>query len=227
MSEPPVPVLYIGGEGRSGSTMLSAMLGNREGYFPVGELPDVWLALQRNELCGCGLPFAQCEFWQAVGDTAYGGWAALDIDEIMRQEARYTRHRRIPRLISRSRFRQDDPDLAGYLDRLVQLYRAIQIVSGCSVIVDSTKRPPFAIMLRSEARVYLRVVHLVRDSRGVAFSWSKTGIRSVRFSEHPSSQDETMPTIRPWRSELPGISKTCCFTSSYLRLSGFLSAMNP
>ena len=102
-SEAPVRVLYIGGEGRSGSTVLSAVLGNHEGYVPVGELPDVWLALLRNDRCGCGEPFATCPFWTAVGDLAFGGWQSVDVAEVLEQEERYTRHRRMLRLIVQSR----------------------------------------------------------------------------------------------------------------------------
>lgn len=201
-SDVPIPVLYIAGEGRSGSTILSAILGNHAGYFPVGELPDVWQALQTNELCGCGQPFANCPFWRAVGNVAFGGWDSVKIDEILQQEARYTRHRRIFQLIRQSRVHQADAAFHAYCERLGQLYSAIREVSGCSVIVDSTKRPPFAMLLRNVPSIELRVVHLVRDSRGVAFSWNKVGIRNVQYSQHPTLKDSPMPTIRPWKSAL-------------------------
>ena len=42
VSEPESLVLYIGGDGRSGSTLLAAILGNHEGFFPVGEIRTVW-----------------------------------------------------------------------------------------------------------------------------------------------------------------------------------------
>ena len=66
----PVVVLYIGGDGRSGSTMLAALLGNHEGFFPIGEFRKVWRALTNDELCGCGESFSRCEFWRRVGERA-------------------------------------------------------------------------------------------------------------------------------------------------------------
>jgi len=46
-------------------------------------------------------------------------------------------------------------------------------VTGARVIVDSSKIPTYAMLLRGLPGVDLRVLHLVRDSRGVVFSWQK------------------------------------------------------
>ena len=63
--------------------------------------------------------------------------------------------------------------LARHTERLGSLYRAIAEVSGARVIVDSSKHVSTALVLRRTAGVDLHVVHLVRDSRGVAHSWTK------------------------------------------------------
>jgi len=60
-----------------------------------------------------------------------------------------------------------------YVTALESLYGAIQAASGAEVIVDSSKLPSYALLLRRMRRVDLRIVHLVRDSRGVLFSWQK------------------------------------------------------
>ena len=57
---------------------------------------------------------------------------------------------------------------------LERLYRAIQTVSGAGVIVDSSKRFSYAVLLSLLPFADLRVVHLVRDSRAVAYSWGRT-----------------------------------------------------
>jgi Sulfotransferase family len=41
------------------------------------------------------------------------------------------------------------------------------------VIIDSTIDPSRALVLRQVPGIDLRIVHLVRDSRGTAFSWTK------------------------------------------------------
>jgi hypothetical protein len=53
------------------------------------------------------------------------------------------------------------------------VYEAIRQLSGADVIVDSTKDAAYAHVLRQMPGVDFRVVHLVRDSRGVAWSWAK------------------------------------------------------
>jgi hypothetical protein len=62
-----------------------------------------------------------------------------------------------------------------YAELTASVYRAIQKVSGAEVVVDSTKNPPYAYFLRAAqaSGLRLRVLHLVRDSRGAAHSWAK------------------------------------------------------
>ena len=75
------PVLFVGGLGRSGSTVLDMLLAQEPGMVPVGEVRHLWeRGLRDNDLCGCGAPFHDCPFWRAVGERAFGGWHRLDPD---------------------------------------------------------------------------------------------------------------------------------------------------
>jgi hypothetical protein len=60
-----------------------------------------------------------------------------------------------------------------YADLTGRVYESVQHVSGAEVIVDSTKLPTHVNAVRRIESVELQVVHLVRDSRGVAYSSSK------------------------------------------------------
>jgi hypothetical protein len=60
-----------------------------------------------------------------------------------------------------------------YLELLDRLYRAVATVAGPGVIVDASKHVSHAFLLRRVPGLDLRVVHLVRDSRGVALSWTR------------------------------------------------------
>src|ERR1022692_3637443 len=64
-------------------------------------------------------------------------------------------------------------DLDEYISYYARLYAAIIKVSGCELVVDSSKHPSLAHCLRWLPDVDLRVLHLVRDSRAVAYSWSR------------------------------------------------------
>ncbi|MDP8911041.1 MAG: sulfotransferase [Actinomycetota bacterium] len=170
----PVRVLYIGGCGRSGSTLLDLMLGQIPHLIPVGELRFIWKrGLVENQLCGCGARFRDCEFWTTVGEVAFGGWDAVDVNEMVELEDSIDRHRFLPLLL----FPRLSPTYARRLRRYAELvsrlYHGIEAAAGGGIVVDSTKDPPFAFLLRRVPGLDVRVVHLVRDSRGVAFSWTK------------------------------------------------------
>jgi len=63
--------------------------------------------------------------------------------------------------------------LRGYMRDLEALYQAIHTVTGSSVIVDSSKNPAYAYILRMIPTIDLYILHIVRDSRAVAHSWSR------------------------------------------------------
>ena len=52
-------------------------------------------------------------------------------------------------------------------------FRADTRGADADVLVDSTKHPSYALILRRVKGISLRSVHIVRDGRGVAFAWSK------------------------------------------------------
>jgi hypothetical protein len=61
----------------------------------------------------------------------------------------------------------------------VPVYAALQQVTGCRWIVDTSKKPGSYYTLAFSDRLELRLVHLVRDPRGVAYSWSKSGLMTT------------------------------------------------
>jgi UDP-N-acetylglucosamine transferase subunit ALG13 len=168
-------VLYVGGWGRSGSTLVDRLLGQVPGCFSVGEMRDVWLrGVLENRRCGCGRPFDECPFWSKVGDVAFGGWDRAHAQELHRLRMRYDRPWMVPVLAARP---VHVPGLDRYVGETARLYAAIREVSGADVIVDSTKIPSYALVLSRVPRIDLRFLHLVRDSRGVVHSWHKSVAR--------------------------------------------------
>jgi hypothetical protein len=188
-ASPTVPVAYIGGSGRSGSTLLDRILGQIEGFCAVGELVHLWeRGVVNNQLCGCGARFRTCPFWLEVGEEAFGGWDGVDAREVMALARRVDRHRFIPLMVVPALSGSFRRAATAYGDAQRRLYRAIRRVSGCRVIVDSSKEVPHAILLSRLEDVRISVVHLVRDSRGVAYSWRKRVVR-------PEVAD--VPTLMP------------------------------
>jgi Sulfotransferase family len=203
----PVRVLYIGGCGRSGSTLLDRMLGEFPRLWSVGELRFIWQrGLVENQRCGCGNRFRECPFWKAVGDEAFGGWDNLDAQDLAALERSTDRHRYIPFLIAPWLWPRYRRRLARYTDVLARLYQGIHHEMGGGLIVDSTKDPPFAFLLRRVPGLDLRVLHLVRDSRGVAFSWTKR----IRKPEKVDTVD-FMNTYHPVEMGFRWMAYNLCF----------------
>jgi hypothetical protein len=188
------PVLYVGGSARSGSTLLERMLARIPGYCSVGEIVFIWeRGLKRNDRCGCGERFLDCEFWTRVGDVAFGGWDRVDVGQSIRLRAEVDRHRNLDRLSGLRKPGSLAPAMTAYAELTETLYGAIAEVSGAPVIIDSSKHASYALVLRDLESIELRLVHLVRRSHGVAYSWSKrvrkpdVGDGTTYMSVHSSS----------------------------------------
>lgn len=178
----PGRVLVIGGWGRCGSTLLDMMLGQVPGLVSAGEVRELWLrGCVENRPCGCGASFRTCPFWTEVGEASFGGWDNLDLDRVLRVRYTVDRPWGVPRLLSRRT--AGDEDLAMYGDVLARLFEGIRKVSGARVVIDSSKLPSHTMMLRRTADVDVRLVHLVRDSRGVAYSNTKVVLKQVTEGE--------------------------------------------
>ena len=57
------------------------------------------------------------------------------------------------------------------------------------MIVDASKAIAPLVALRNEPRIDLRVIHLVRDVRGVSYSWAKSNVR------RPHATDDSRGTM--------------------------------
>jgi Sulfotransferase family len=188
-----VRVLFLGGLGRSGTTLLERLLGQLSGVSPLGEVVHLWQRdLIDDERCGCGDRFSACGFWQKVGVEAFGGWDAVDPQRVTELAASVERTRHIPRMA----FGRKPKGLAEYADYYSKVYAAAATVTGATAVVDSSKHSALAYCLRQANDIDLRVVHVVRDSRGVAYSWTKKVMRPE------AETDEQMTRYSPSRSAL-------------------------
>lgn len=169
-----IKVLYITGWGRSGSTILSSILGQIDGFFSVGELSYFGKrGLAENRLCGCGEPFSQCAIWQNVLREAYGGADQINPSIFMDFNESGCRTRHFPLLLTKAGQSYLYPRVQEGLNHLDKLYRAIQKITDCKVIVDSSKNPAYGKWLESIPSIDLHVIHIIRDPRASAYSWQR------------------------------------------------------
>ena len=194
-------VLYIAGTGRSGSTLLAGLLDRLDGHVAVGELRYVWSrTLVEDHLCECGARFRSCPFWTDVFVEAFGGFDESRPEDVARVAARVDRIRHIPRLAAPAlRSAGFRADLEAFGQLLRRLYSAILSVSGASVVVDSSKDPSYAYLLCAVPSLDLALVHLVRDSRAVAYSWTRRRVRpEVHWKVEYMQQRRPSLSARRW-----------------------------
>jgi Sulfotransferase domain len=174
-------VVYVAGYSRSGSTLLDLLLGQLPGFFSTGELGYIWThGLQQNRVCGCGDRFLDCSFWSRVGEDAFGGWENVDAAQMRRLELQVNRHRFVPLLAVPHMWPAFDERAAKYAWIISKVYTAIERVSGAQFVVDSTIDPAYGFLLRGLRNHGLNVLHMVRDSRATAFSWTRLQRRTDR-----------------------------------------------
>ncbi len=186
-----IKVLYIGGWGRSGSTILGKILGQTDGFFLSGETRFFWKrGLLENWYCGCGLPFHECFTWQEiVRQTAFD---KEDVEQMLLF---------IDRLKAKSLFFKAglmrEIILSGAFGQLTNLYTSMTGVTGARVIVDTSKHPGYAWMLNQTPGLEIYLLHLVRDPRGVANSWAKKNL-DTRGNRSTMAHYNFFQSTRQW-----------------------------
>ena len=166
-------LLYIGGYPRSGSTILSRLIGQVKGFADIGELANVWRVLDRGwGLCGCGVGVAGCPLWAEVLGDLEGwrdrgrGFEPEAIRALVAAAQEVDNPRRFLRALARGKLDQNQLRYGNFLGKL---YRRISSVTGAETLVDSSKDPWWAAYAAS-AGVEVLFLHLVRDPRAVYHS---------------------------------------------------------
>ncbi len=167
-------IVYIVGTGRSGSTLIDAVLGNSRKAVSTGELYDTISAQLGNKLCSCGAKFRNCPFWSQVSSHYSDALETTTLYGMHKIHRRLERSALAPlRIMLTTILRLKD--IKDYKRFLHYIYAALRTVSGKSVIVDSSKNPlrGYLLSLLDSADVYY--IHLVRDGRAALWSWMQTG----------------------------------------------------
>ena len=186
-------LLYIASENRSGSTLLDLLLGNHSQIFSVGEVNRLNTFFANGETCTCGEPVPDCTFWtQIVDDLRSQGINPSDFLTRLRN-----RPRRIPvvpslteslSVIGSTKLLRGAGWLFGGVKRnriaaenTWHILDLVQKHTDCPVIVDSSKRADQCKLLYLTNPSKFRMIHLVRDGRGTAYSMmTRAGISFAR-----------------------------------------------
>lgn len=168
-----IKVVYVGGSGRCGSTLLSLLFSEHPGFLDCGEIKNIWdRGILEGRKCACGEAFPACGFWHEVVDDAFGASAkgvAKELREAVYQATRYRNYLRIKKASHAGHGVLDGRQI----EMLGRLYDAIHQHADGKIIVDSSKLPGYARVLMLLPNVELFYVDLVRDARAVVYSWRK------------------------------------------------------
>jgi hypothetical protein len=171
-----VTVVYILGYGRSGSTFMDILLNNAEGATSIGAPSNFFYWLEHGQPCGCGKPLQECEYWSGVVRDYAAELGALDPVELRRIQLAVERRRhyrsllngRLPEALTREYGRSQE-----------LLYRIAARHAGTNVLIDSSNSGAESLGRAYALAMYapglnMRIIHLVRDGRGVSWSAIKT-----------------------------------------------------
>ncbi len=159
MNNENIKVIYIGGYGRSGSTLLDVVLSGHPEVFGGGELNQLFEVWMSGGFCSCGELISNCVFWRRVLDDLFDRLKGMDVSkaaQITRQNENYWR---------------TTQDSLEYTKLWGNLFAIIAHRSKCFVIVDSSKTTrlsyhrPGNLMEIYSCRFHM--FHLVRDIHSV------------------------------------------------------------
>ncbi|SPJ25219.1 sulfotransferase [Palleronia abyssalis] len=192
-----VPVLYIGGYGRSGSTVIDMALGQLPGIFGAGELGNlarhVW---ENDEYCACGARVRECAIWSRIVER----WLEQEpVGTLGRYGALAERIEALRNPLAVIGVTASGSDFREYARLTRKLYLAIRETTGCDIIIDSSKSPSRALALSRVPGLDLSLLHLVRDGRGVAWSMMKThDVNPSAGVQRPVGGNPALRTAHRW-----------------------------
>ena len=197
MTVTPIKVIAIAGIGRSGSTLLDRVLSQTPGLVAVGEVRRIFHP--STSPCGCGATKEECPFWSAVRARAFGGELPLG-QRPMRVYNNAVRMRALPIVPGGAHWSPGTaPARTRYFDATHRLFEAILAEAGADAILDSSKEPRRAWLMSRDPRFDVRIIHLTRDPRATAASWS----RGATASDSPlpgrsMPARDVLAVARPW-----------------------------
>ena len=210
-ASPPTKVLFIGGLGRSGSTLIEKLVNELPTTRSIGETRFLWeRGIVAQDRCGCGDPFDECAFWSAVGAKAFDGWENVDVDRVIEMRQKLDRSRRFGSILKAVRNKQLDCSQEKYMSHYHRLLDAAASVTlnhqdgRQPILLESSKHVSTAGLLAAGQHLDVRILHVVRDPRGVAHSWTKS-------VERPEAAGELMPRYRPSRTALRWVTDNTAF----------------
>jgi hypothetical protein len=170
-------IIYISGEGHSGTTLLDIILGSQTDAFSSGELSYfAQKGLINSEYCACGKPVPECEVWSKVSKE-WSKKRKLCLDEYIEIQERLTSKKNI--LSAYFSLKNAKGEVSHFLNDTQTLYDTIFKVTNSQIIIDSSKAPGKLLILK-KLDFDIQIVHLVRRFGDVLNSYKKNTSKNLR-----------------------------------------------
>lgn len=163
MKEGKIPVIYLVGAGHSGSTLLDLIMGSHSQIFGIGEFQQYFFKPGSSKSCMCGKTVVDCPFWKKV-------FKNLNLESgltVLRKKKDFLLNRKS----YLDNYYRRPVNFKKYIELNEELYKNILKYSGKKIVFDSSKWPDRAELLLNSKKLDITILHLVRNGKGVTWSW--------------------------------------------------------
>jgi hypothetical protein len=199
-------ILYLAGYGRSGTTLIESILGSHHNVLALGELYKLNEVIDNSDyLCSCGKQFVHCNFWAPIVRRL----DCTQINHLAIQKARNTVecNRISVNALHTFKLKGKSSELNKYEESMTLLFNTIwdYVPNDVQYIIDSSKtayscaRRP--ITLNKICKLNVKVLHIVRDFKGVMNSIMKKGLnRNLQIGVHRKTKFARLRSVLGWIS---------------------------
>jgi hypothetical protein len=129
----------------------------------------------------------------------------IDRKALSKSSWKFSMHKRLLAPTMRSvAFPWERPELSAFLTALDRLYAAVPPATGSRLVVDVSKWPMYGAMVAMLPSVDLYILHLVRDPRAVAFSWTRKKVKPGEMFIPPQG---VLKTTAYWLAVNPAVER--------------------
>lgn len=191
-------IVYIAGYGRSGSTLLCAVLGASENAVGVGEFRRLFSCYtKKSHFCGCGVELRDCEFWGKVIRRFKDENELTDLTQAEQVTKRCEQGGGAGWLPSRMPTQKDWAEYQRIWSSLISITCEI---AGVDILIDSSKSSYVSADRARLLSKFVNVVqvHLVRDPRAVTLSTLNSQKKREQRAQLQASPFRAVQSLLGW-----------------------------
>lgn len=192
-------LIYIAGYGRSGSTLLERLLQCQPFVHACGEMTNFFRIYgSDSSRCSCGQSLENCDFWRGIAQELFKqGFSVQKFPYYGKLQKKREAHWSHGGSFTPLRHQDTYANLMQpFFEALARHPHENQVLIDSSKTAYSTPFRPIAISQLGQFRV--RVIHLVRDPRGVVWSVKKGLNRRMEAGKEGSALLPVTRAITGW-----------------------------